>query len=98
MQRSASFSPPRSSQPDRTPLEFSVAPRQLRDFDELIFREAGKVLARVARRPPDLQVDDSRRFAEADVLLQWRRPEGAATADRAVNRTCSAALIFNSDF
>src|SRR5713101_1098287 len=89
---------PRSSQPDRTPLEFNVAPRQLCDFRELIHREAGKMLARVAGRPPELQVYDSRRSAQADVLFQWRSPEGAATADRAVDRPCSMALVFNRDF
>src|SRR5437870_9299362 len=93
--RRVSFSSPRSPQTKRTPFDPGVAPRQLGDLDRLIRAETGEALASAAGRPPDLELDDPRRPAQADVLLQGRRAEGAAASDRAIDRTDPASAVVN---
>ena len=54
----------------RLPGERRHAILQLANLDDLILRDVGEVLARVADRPEHLEVHDARRLAETDVLLQ----------------------------
>src|SRR5712691_7856912 len=93
MRRGVSFSSPRSPQTKRTPFDPGVASRQLGDFDSLIRPETGEALASAAGRPPDLQLDDPRRPAQADVLLEWRSAERPAASDGAMDRAGPGPVV-----
>jgi hypothetical protein len=61
------FRPPRRKRPA---LKFSVILRKLLDFDKLICADSQKVLFRIARRPPNLQLGDLRGLAQPNMLLK----------------------------
>src|SRR5450432_3032536 len=91
---SQAVSPPaRPPQPKRLALQRFGFFCEFLNLDEPIPGDAGKVLARIAGRPPDLQVLDVRRFAQPDVLFQRRRSERSTAPDRSVDRSRRGTFI-----
>src|SRR5436190_15101326 len=56
-------------------IELGIIFGELFDFKELIFFDAGEILPRISRRPPDLKIQNARVLAKPNVLLQRRRSE-----------------------
>src|SRR5580704_334187 len=62
----------RCTQTKRLAPELSVILGELLDLDKLICADIREGLLRAARRPPNLETSDLRRFAEPNVLLKRR--------------------------
>jgi hypothetical protein len=45
------------------------------DFQKLVLGQVRKYLPRATRRPKDVQIQNARRFAQANVLFERRSPE-----------------------
>jgi hypothetical protein len=45
------------------------------DFQKLVLGQVRKYLSRATRRPKDVQIQNARRFAQANVLFERRSPE-----------------------
>ena len=50
--------------------QLSIGCGELFDFDDLVLGHIRETLARLARRPIDLEIHNPDRFAKANVLLQ----------------------------
>src|SRR5262245_17882226 len=59
----------------RSPLELRVTILHLANLDHLVFRDVRERLPYAAGRPADFDLDDARRFAQANVLLERRCAE-----------------------
>src|SRR5579864_316537 len=54
------------------------------------------MLSRVARGPPDFQIQNTRGFPQPNMLFQRRSAEGPSTANGSVNRPTSTS-VFDAD-
>src|SRR5262245_25676685 len=89
---------PRSAQGDRMPFDSSVASHLLGDLHRLILADAGYALTCIAAGPPDLELDNPRRLAQANVLFQWRGTKGSSTPDGPIDRAGVPSFVFNRQF
>ena len=88
----------RRSQTEGFSIKFGVIRRKFLDFQKLVLFNAGKILTRIGRRPPDFDIENARTFSQADMLLEWRGAKRASAANSATYRTRRFAFIFDRQF
>src|ERR1700682_3725761 len=84
-----------TSQTKRSAIKFSVILGELLDFDKLICAHIRKILFRIARRPPNLQLGDLRGLAEPNMLLKGRAPKRTAAPDGSIDGAPRFTLILH---
>src|SRR5258707_691366 len=84
-----------SAQSNAWPFELSVFLCEFCDLEKLIPANVGKSLARVGRRPPDLQPQNTSIFSKADMLSQGRCPERTSAPDSAINESLPTSFILS---